>query len=853
MNSKRFSLSLSFVLSLGFQVAPVQACGPEFPNNLLSGGDAAVLIAPQASFARELVRMKLVPSRFQASETTNSFATEATIAELADLASALKKSELASPQCAELQTNLAVLRARLETFIEGMNASENSRSWTYDEQGRRLSEASIAPPEFPTFMIPEHLPAEFADYLEGALAWHNPALPDKGLARQAWQRLLDRPPAERRYKSTWAAFMLGKSLEQDDPASAIRYFQQVRELAQKGFKDSLGLAAASLGLEAHVELRQKHFEKAISLYLDQLATGDSSSTNSLRVAAGEALAAGPVKLRSLAKNPRTQRIITAYVISQPLDELGSDSETSENSNSSRTIRNWLAAVEAAEVRDVESAEELALAAYRANEMDLATRWLKRAPQSPVAQWLQAKLLLRAGKLNEAAAILAKVAQTFPVAPLQTNDVPPLALKDTLYIVNWGAWLNRMPIERQVLGELGVLRLTRREYVQALDALLNAGFWMDAAYVAERVLNLDELKDYVDAHWPTVSAAQAAEEEQKYPLDELCPAKLRSQIRYLLARRLTRAFRSGEARAYYPSQCLEQFDELVRALNVGWDETQPRDSRASAFFEAAVLTRTNGMELIGTEVAPDWHIHDGTFDDGVTAEDRATNENAAVVVASADELQRNEAHHADPELRFHYRYQAAALAWEAAKLMPNNSDDTARVLYTAGSWLKYRDPHTADLFYKALVRRNRKTALGAEADRERWFPQLDSNGNVVIRTPAKIQTELVTPDEPASSPDDANKGAETAEALMTDGADSQEHDAASDESGKHYVYTVQKGDSLAAIVQALAALGSDASIADILHANPRLDPAKLLVGQKLLIPLQLESAADPNAELKPPSP
>ena len=36
-------------------------------------------------------------------------------------------------------------------------------------------------------------------------------------------------------------------------------------------------------------------------------------------------------------------------------------------------------------------------------------------------------------------------------------------------------------------------------------------------------------------------------------------------------------------------------------------------------------------------------------------------------------------------------------------MPNNSDETARVLCTAGAWLKMRDPETADIFYKALVK------------------------------------------------------------------------------------------------------------------------------------------------------
>src|SRR5439155_1464416 len=93
--------------------------------------------------------------------------------------------------------------------------------------------------------------------------------------------------------------------------------------------------------------------------------------------------------------------------------------------------------------------------------------------------------------------------------------------------------------------------------------------------------------------------------------------------------------------------------------------------------------------------------------------RATNKTSAVLVASGGELRRVAQHRADPEARFHYRYQAAFLALDAARLLPDNSDETARILCTAGSWLKNRDPQTADLFYKALVRRCRKTALGGE--------------------------------------------------------------------------------------------------------------------------------------------
>ncbi len=63
------------------------------------------------------------------------------------------------------------------------------------------------------------------------------------------------------------------------------------------------------------------------------------------------------------------------------------------------------------------------------------------------------------------------------------------------------------------------------------------------------------------------------------------------------------------------------------------------------------------------------------------------------------------------------------------MMPDNSEDAARALCLGGTWIKALNPKAADVFYKSLVRRCRKTALGAEADRIRWFPAIDAEGNL----------------------------------------------------------------------------------------------------------------------------
>ncbi|HEV2328037.1 MAG TPA: hypothetical protein VGY56_04520 [Verrucomicrobiae bacterium] len=288
---------------------------------------------------------------------------------------------------------------------------------------------------------------------------------------------------------------------------------------------------------------------------------------------------------------------------------------------------------------------------------------------------------------------------------------------------------------QVLGELGVFRLSQRDYVEALDALLRSGFWMDAAYVAERILTVDELKAYVDQDWPDVAPT---DQGQVVPADG---TDARNDIRYLLARRLARLRRNEEARAYYPEQLRPHFDGLIEEGKLGHDYSLPQKKRAEALFAQAMKTRTDGMELLGTELAPDSFFYSGEFEDGIAAECR-TNANTKLFVPSADELRRYTEHGVIPGERYHYHYLAADLAVEAAKLMPDNSNETARVLCMGGSWIKYLDPKRADPIYKMLVRRCRFTQIGRQADLMRWFPVLDDSGNPIPYRPrARVNWEI----------------------------------------------------------------------------------------------------------------
>ena len=763
------------------------ACGPDFPNHLLDRGDEAVLQAPVASFERELERMKVVTPRLHAvppadGQTLND---QSTAVEMTDLAAALKREKVASELAtAILQAHLAE-RMKLNAFLARQDKWKDFHSGYWDTNGYHELPNTNPPPVFPDVAVTPGLPREFADYFAGAIAWHQGAEGEEWAAREDWERVLELPAAERHFKSTGAAYMLAQcdarhQNPQDTDDEALKYFEQVRTLAKDGFGDSAGLATASLGGEALIYLNRKNFERALELYQEQFAAGDGTALNSLQFTAARTLAATnatAASLKTLALNPRSRRVLTAYLISR--NPYNNPPAANDPPSFDRTTA-WLNAVEAAGVEDLDSAEVLALAAYQTGQWDSAQRWINRAPASPVAQWLQAKLLLRAGKVNEAGALLAKLSRQFPMEPADTRT--PASFPNSLSVTVNEYWNENIPIGRQALGELGALHLVRREYLEALDALLRAGFWEDAAYVAERVLTVEELKKYVDRNWPAV-APKPGELLVNRTTGSAPEMTVRESIRYLLARRLARAedgrsvpvpgtarsaggvflassnqltqaavaapgdppslklWRAGgrtpmpnpAAREYYPTNWQAQWETLRQAMQTGRDAARPAARRAAALVSAAYIMRTNGMELFGTEGEPDWHVHGGEYEEGVSPDSR-TNGNPRLLAPSADELRRAAEHDLEPDVRFHYRFQAADLAVEAASLMPDNTAETAQVLCMAGTWIKNRDVVRADVIYKLLVRRCRETEIGSQADARRWFPVLDRAGHPIPYQP-----------------------------------------------------------------------------------------------------------------------
>ena len=660
-----------------------RACGPDFPNSYLCESADGVASLPTLGFAFELRRMLPADGTVSRAGADQDKAADA---ERGEVRECLVAAGLASGQ------------------VEACVAS-------YDRH-RPCAQ----------------LPAEFHLYARGANAW---ARGDTAQSIQAWNELLALPQKDRHYRTVWSAYMLGRALMETRPGQARAAFEYAREAAAHGFADSQGLAAASLGWEARSLLLSDAYNEAIHLYLAQFTLGEPTALPSLQrtvryaflgEAADPGAAGAPLRLvppcgslGRLARDRQARGVVAAWFLSRggPYAPWGEGEE--------KQLRRWIDVLH--ETRDLgaDEAGQWAYACYQCGLWDDARRFASAAPSDgALGEWVRAMLLLRDGFVDEAAAHLANAARAFPRDADQDFSEEVAGAPDA----PWSA----------LHGVEGVLALSRDHFTDALRIFLESEHWADAAFVAERVLSLEELLSFVQAEAPAARMPAASPRETAA-----------NQLRYLLARRLVRAGRFDQARAFFPDEVLRIYDPYVAAVRAGFDAARPADARAASLWAAAEAIHEHGMEIMGTELEPDYSIWDGNFQwpdigaeryAGVSRDPYASGHYIwadtaakARVLAPSDAELRRVFSRVPPSRRFHYRARASELAWLAAGLLPNNDARTACILDTAGRWIAKGSPQEADLFYKALVVRCPETPEGRRASKAHWFGPEAATGDI----------------------------------------------------------------------------------------------------------------------------
>lgn len=551
-------------------------------------------------------------------------------------------------------------------------------------------------------------------------------------AHKRFVALMAMPERDRKLRSVWAQFMLGRvaaAEEKDDEAA--KAYQATRALSLAGWSDPMALGVASFGEEARVHLNaakrlygppeppkpedpanteaapdpfmanaplpaksakayRREMAAAADLYQQQFSHGSNGALASLqRVAV--TLLTRPDRIDAAAFDPFLQQLMVFYALSS---NAGFEGDPRPGPGVWRvgelTADNFKVLGNAIAVLDHPAdADRFAVLQYDIGNYDAAGKLIAKS-DTPTAVWLRAKLAARGGDLAGAAKLYHRALQGFPEKGLPQ-------LQDS----NW----------QLMAGESSVVAMARGEYVLALDTLVRTAgkysvFWGDIVHIAERVLTTDELKAFVDAKLPvpkivlyqatdtSVPGWQFAWQEEggriAYVPDG---AQAALQLRYLLARRLMRDGRFDEALRFFDEPKYKKLaTDYVTAVRLS-EHAAAKIERAAAMWRAAYMQRQNGLEIMGTEGDPDGAAYGGNGSDGIGQYSLS-----ATPYVTTDEVARHGRSLPTPNARWHYRYNAMDKAEAAAQMTPPKSEAFAAILCHATDWATRTDGEEAGRKY-----------------------------------------------------------------------------------------------------------------------------------------------------------
>ncbi|HEX7966095.1 MAG TPA: hypothetical protein VF651_10290 [Gammaproteobacteria bacterium] len=676
---KRWYIAVSAVAFIG----GVLACGPDFPWQLLDDRNVTLRSTPANDFQDEMPAFLPKPAD-------------------------------------QLKPNEEYLLERHSYYDENWNGSLKAER-AAEEERELKTEAEIASirvmrsqdSDDKAYAAGAGLPEAVRLYTAGAVAYHGNAMTQ---AARRFEAVLALPADQRKSRATWAAFMLGRiHAAAGEEADAARYFTMTREFALQGAPDPLGLAVASYNEEAgmhyrlaeallhdgvlpadQAEIFGRHMTVAGKLYGEAEARGSRWSFNSLVWVAGEVMAE-PVRVEAAARDPFMQHLLVAYTLGRIPDASTERSDyyfdyfidghhpLDAASGKPNMILEPSVAVLVAVLEKHPASRQgwdgLGAIMYRAGRYDLAAK-LVADSSTPMAAWLKAKLAIQKGDLAKAAEFYSQAVESFKSTKAGISDYNAVLLQ----------------------GEQATLALARGEYLDALDKLYAQGdkYWGDIAYVAERILTTDELKQFVDTRGATVQSDHVVSDEDYYGIT----AGSRTELRDLLARRLVRDGRYNESLVYFHGskesgfadpQVRDHVTAYAKALAIA-EGKEDSLARAHAWYDAGVLAREWGMEMMGYESAPDYFSVQGYYAYGYGQEKTGGS------FVTDDEKRRFSASTAKPDSRFHYRFLAVDDLRKAAALVPPRGQAYAAILCTAAGWMYHTQDQAplGDELYKQYV-------------------------------------------------------------------------------------------------------------------------------------------------------
>ena len=544
-------------LSLGLPLGSALACGPDFPMRLLDNRGQSLAELPEGNFQFEMNRLGHAIAGLK-NVTAATHNPNAGYGEASDHAEQRDKAEQAG------------LTAEQQAQVKQLRSLTDARQ--VEIQGADLPPSSSSIWRVPWRSMPV------------IMGWR------PNTSRRSWRcRLINERCAAPGLLIHLGRALFAMSAEADAGPDLLdqsrKAFEQTRQLSIEGFSDPLELGVASLGEEARVARTAGDWNRAIELYATQNLHGSAVGYTSLKLLMADLAAMPEDQLAPLLKGKPVQQLVTASLISRMGWSFGD-----QPPNELKLIK----LLQNSTRGSLDNADRLAAMNYQQGDYASAKAFLEHAGDGGLAWWLRAKLAVRDGDKTAAAAAYAKAAQAFP----QNESWGDRRTPDWDY--------ETLQPKCRVEGESAILALQRGDYLQAFDQLYRSQdiYWFDAATVAERVLTVDELKQYVDTQVPAPPALTQQERDNYVPLP------VAAKLRNVLGRRLLREERYDEAPAYFDSVELQAKAKWYGQLRHDAESKWWPSKRAFAYYHAATVARFDGMELLGYEMSPDYATFGG---------------------------------------------------------------------------------------------------------------------------------------------------------------------------------------------------------------------------------------------------
>ncbi len=459
----------------------------------------------------------------------------------------------------------------------------------------------------------------------------------------------------------------------------------------------------------------------------------------------------PKVLDAAARHPLLRQVLIVNVLSEGSKGWKDWQDPGEESEEGQPFYSLIAALIGEAVRDqtkpIPNLDQLAALAYRSGDYDLARRLVAKSEGS-LAHWVAGRLALQTGDTTLAAEHYAKVfaAKEELIGPsLLTQghlvgEWAAVALEDRNYTValnvlmSTGYWndavsiaeglLSTEALEAFVAGRPRVAvraqrllywedvdpwgwRKTHQNKPRFGDTLEEVRDILTRRSVADRLalgprtvrgIDVEAYRTFSNAGEDPLPHAVEALQKEFDREDSSVPSEwfdVEVELRDLLARRLVRDQRFAQSLDYFRDpETRQNVIDYAAILDKAKQRGLPPITQAETWYRAAVLARSRGMEMMGTEGAPDYHFWNGSFDCCIGELRHEVWGEGWLFKESRPRINQ----------RYHYRYIAVEHAERAADLLPPRSQAFAAVLCHATRWMfQSRQEEKAQALYRRYVR------------------------------------------------------------------------------------------------------------------------------------------------------